>query len=65
MPRALNKVQKHVRKKRIGKNKGLHENSRDAQRLKRAGIREDRLTQVINLAAKANQVYGRERRADE
>ena len=58
MPRSLSKVQKHVSKKRGGKPNALHENSRDAQRLRRAGAREDKLTKILNAATRSNQNYG-------
>jgi len=40
--RNLQKVQKHISKKR-GAIGAMHENSRDAQRLRRAGARDERL----------------------
>lgn len=57
MPRSLNKVQKHISKKRGGKPTSLHENSRDAQRLRRAGAREDKMNRILDAAARANKVY--------
>lgn len=57
MPRALSKVQKHISKKRGGKPTSLHQNSRDAQRLRRAGAREEKLNKLLDAATKANQVY--------
>jgi translation machinery-associated protein 16 len=59
MPRALSKVQKHISKKRSSKSTGnsLHQNSRDAQRLRRAGAREDKVARLVDAAARANQVY--------
>lgn len=58
MARALDKVQKKISKKRNGKNtNALHENSRDAQRLRQAGAREDKLARMASVAAKSNQIY--------
>jgi hypothetical protein len=59
MARALNKVQKKISKKRGGKPNSLHENSRDAQRLRRAGAREEKLARVLDAAVRANHVYGK------
>ena len=59
MARALNKIQKQISKKRGGKPTALHENSRDAQRLRRAGAREEKLRRSMEAALKANQVYGK------
>ena len=58
MPKALHKVQKNISKKRGGKPNSLHENSRDSQRLRRAGAREDKLAKVLAAAMKMNQAYG-------
>lgn len=55
--RSLNKIQKHISKKRGGKPTTLHENSRDAQRLRRAGAREDKLHKILDAATRQNQVY--------
>ncbi|ETN45426.1 uncharacterized protein HMPREF1541_09257 [Cyphellophora europaea CBS 101466] len=57
MPRSLGKVQKHISKKRGGKPTALHQNSRDAQRLRRAGAREDKLARIFDAATRTNQVY--------
>ena len=57
MPRTLQKVHKHISKKR-GVVDSLHENSRDAQRLRRAGARDDRLTRHAAITLKARQPYG-------
>ncbi|OCT52877.1 Translation machinery-associated protein 16 [Cladophialophora carrionii] len=57
MARALNKVQKQISKKRGGKPDALHENSRDAKRLRRAGAREEKLARLMDAAVKANHVY--------
>ena len=59
MARALSKVQKQISKKRGGKPTALHENSRDAKRLRRAGAREEKLARLMDAAVKANQVYGK------
>ena len=58
-PRALNKVQKKISKKRGGKPNTLHENSRDAQRVRRAGAREEKLARMLDAAARTNQLYGK------
>jgi len=57
MARALDKVQKKISKKRGGKPTALHENSRDARRLRQAGAREDKLARISSLAQKSNQHY--------
>lgn len=57
MARALHKVQKQISKKRGAKPTALHENSRDAQRLRQAGAREDKLQRIMAAAAKSNDVY--------
>ncbi|KAJ5220356.1 hypothetical protein N7468_009560 [Penicillium chermesinum] len=56
MPVALHKVQKHISKKR-GAADALHENSRDARRLRRAGHRDDRLSRHASMTLKARQPY--------
>ena len=58
MARSLNKVQKQISKKRGGKPNALHENSRDARRLRQAGAREEKLARLLNAATRANQLYG-------
>ena len=57
MPSSLAKVQKHVKKKKGDKIKSLHENSRDAQRLRRAGSRDDRVARLSALRNKVNQQW--------
>lgn len=57
MARALDKVQKKIAKKRGGKPTALHENSRDAQRLRTAGAREDKINKLMKAAEHANQQY--------
>ena len=59
MARALSKVQKKISKKRGGKPTSLHENSRDAQRLRSANAREEKLSRLLDAANRANQIYGR------
>ena len=56
MPRTLQKVHKHISKKR-GVVDSLHENSRDAQRLRRAGARDERLTRHAAISLRARQPY--------
>ena len=58
MARTLSKVHKKISKKRNGKTTNLHENSRDAQRLRAAGAREETLHRMMDAAKKQNQVYG-------
>jgi hypothetical protein len=58
MAKALQKVQKQISKKRGRKPTSLHENSRDSQRLRTAGAREDKLAKLLAAATKANQAYG-------
>lgn len=57
MPRALGKVQKQISKKKGGKLTNLHENSRNAQRLRRAGAREDKLAKLVDATARSNRNY--------
>ncbi|EEH41024.1 hypothetical protein PAAG_03310 [Paracoccidioides lutzii Pb01] len=56
MPRNLNKVQKQIAKKR-GKLDALHENSRDAKRLRRAGGREDKLARAAAATMRGRQTF--------
>jgi translation machinery-associated protein 16 len=56
--KSLHKVQKQISKKRSGKTNSLHENSRDSQRLRRAGAREDKIARIVAAASRANQNYG-------
>jgi len=56
--KSLHKVQKQISKKRGGKSNSLHENSRDSQRLRRAGAREDKIARIVAAASRANQTYG-------
>lgn len=56
MAKSLAKVQKKVAKKK-GKSNSLHENSRDAQRLRRAGARSEKLDRLAAGRAKANQTH--------
>lgn len=59
MARSLNKVQKQISKKRGGKPNSLHENSRDARRLRAAGAREEKVSRLMDAAVRANQIYGK------
>lgn len=54
MPSKLSKVQKHVTKKKGAKATSLHENSRDAKRIRRAGARDDRVARLTAVREKAN-----------
>lgn len=58
MPKSLAKVQKHISKKR-GAIEALHENSRDAKLLRRAGTRDDRVARVSAAMARGRQSYGK------
>ncbi|KAJ5469670.1 hypothetical protein N7539_009288 [Penicillium diatomitis] len=53
---SLSKVHKHISKKR-GAMDSMHENSRDARRLRRAGSREERLSHHAGMVQKARQPY--------
>ncbi|KAK3698302.1 translation machinery-associated protein 16 [Vermiconidia calcicola] len=57
MPSSLAKVQKHVHKKKGNKINSLHENSRDAQRLRKAGARDDRVARLHAVQKKANRLW--------
>ncbi|KAI4284518.1 MAG: hypothetical protein L6R38_001341 [Xanthoria sp. 2 TBL-2021] len=56
MPKDLAKVQKKIHKKK-GVATSLHENSRDAKRLRRAGARSDKLEKLATARGKALQPY--------
>ncbi|CAL5866250.1 uncharacterized protein PFLUO_LOCUS457 [Penicillium psychrofluorescens] len=56
MAKTLQKVHKKISKKR-GKVDSLNENSRDAQRLRRAGARDDRLSRHAKTTIKGRQPY--------
>ncbi|EAW21642.1 translation machinery-associated protein 16 [Aspergillus fischeri NRRL 181] len=56
MPKSFTKVHKHISKKR-GVIDALHENSRDAKRLRRANARDDRVARVSALMARGRQSY--------
>lgn len=58
MPRTLQKVHKQIAKKR-GAVDALHEFSRDARRLRRAGARDDRLNRHTSAVLKARQPYSK------
>lgn len=58
MPSKLSKVHKAITKKKGPTNiKSLHENSRDARRLRKAGARDDRVNRVTHVREKANRVW--------
>ncbi|KXL47026.1 hypothetical protein M433DRAFT_57952 [Acidomyces richmondensis BFW] len=57
MPSKLAKVQKHVVKKKGSKINSLHENSRDALRLRKASARDDRVAKVTAVREKANRQW--------
>lgn len=55
MPVSLTKVSKKINKKRGKSINSLNENSRDSQRLRRAGMRDGKLARVLAARMKANQ----------
>jgi translation machinery-associated protein 16 len=57
MPSKLAKVQKHVAKKKGSKITSLHENSRDAKRLRRAGARDDSVARVSATRERNNKLW--------
>ena len=57
MPSKLAKVQKHVSKKKGTKSTALHENSRDALRIRKAGARDDRVARVAAIRQNANRQW--------
>lgn len=57
MARTFQKVHKHVNKKK-GAVEALHENSRDAKRLRRAGARDDRVSRVQASLARGRDLFG-------
>ena len=52
MPSSVTKVTKQIKKKKPGKIGALHENSRDAKRLRRANARDDKLNRVATVRAR-------------
>ncbi|PYH40268.1 translation machinery-associated protein 16 [Aspergillus saccharolyticus JOP 1030-1] len=56
MPKTLQKVHKHIAKKR-GAVEALHEFSRDARRLRRATARDDRVARVSANMSRGRQTY--------
>lgn len=59
MAKNLAKVTKKITKKKGKMGNSLHENSRDAKMLRRAGAREDKLVKMASLATSGRQLYGR------
>jgi len=57
MTKALGKLQKKLAKKKGVSAGCLNENSRDAQKLRRAGARSEKLERLAAARAKANQPY--------
>ena len=57
MPSKLSKVHKQIHKKKGDKIKSLHENSRDARRLRKAGTRDDRVARLTSVREKANRTW--------
>ncbi|KAL9598853.1 MAG: hypothetical protein Q9179_003758 [Wetmoreana sp. 5 TL-2023] len=57
MPKDFAKVQKQIAKKKKGATSSLHENSRDAKRLRRAGARSEKLEKLTAARAKAYQPF--------
>lgn len=60
MPKSLEKTRKKISKKK-GNITALHENSRDVQRLKRAGMRDDKLAKVTSRRRKNDRPLGKGR----
>ncbi|MCJ1446323.1 MAG: hypothetical protein MMC23_006828 [Stictis urceolatum] len=56
MPQAVSKITKKVSRKK-GNINSLHENSRDAQRIRRASARDDKVTKLSATRAKINQPH--------
>ena len=54
MPKSLEKQRKHIAKKKPNVTT-LNENSRDAQKLRRAAMRDDKLTKVASARRKNDQ----------
>lgn len=57
MPKSLQKVQKHISKKRGTVVDALHENSRDAKLLRRAGSRDNRIARTSAIMSRGRQSY--------
>ncbi|KAF2234773.1 hypothetical protein EV356DRAFT_144229 [Viridothelium virens] len=57
MPSSVPKVTKQINKKKPGKLGALHENSRDAKRLRRANARDDKLNRVAAVRAKKTEPF--------
>ena len=57
MPKSLEKTRKRISKKK-GDITALHENSRDALRLRRAVMRDDKLVRVASARRKHDQPLG-------
>jgi translation machinery-associated protein 16 len=57
MAKTLEKARKHIAKKK-GQGTVLHENSRDSQRLRRAVMRDDKLTKIAASRRKNDQPLG-------
>lgn len=57
MPSKLAKVHKQVAKKKGSKINSLHENSRDAKRLRRAGARDDRVARLSASRERNNKAW--------
>lgn len=55
MPKNLAKVQKKIAKKKGKSVSSLHENSRDAKRLRRAGARSEKLDKLAAARGRASQ----------
>lgn len=58
MPSKYNKVHKHVNKKKGGTGtNSLHENSRDAIRLRNAVVRDDRVSRMSKVRERTNEPF--------
>ena len=57
MPSQHSKVVKHVHKKKGAKINSLHENSRDAKRIRNAGARDERVANMHSTRQKQNRTF--------
>lgn len=58
MPNTLQKVRKQISKKRNGDVNALHEKSRNSMRLRKAGVRDQRLEKLATARSKREQPIG-------
>lgn len=62
MPNTLEKVRKQISKKRNGDINALHEKSRNSMRLRKAGVRDQRLEKLAVARGKREQPIGKQSR---